>query len=34
LGIRSGYRVSWRFAKHDEIPAGPWNQWHIHPELH
>ncbi|MGB2402169.1 MAG: hypothetical protein ACPIA7_02030 [Akkermansiaceae bacterium] len=34
LGIRSGYRVSWRFAKHDEIPAGPWNQWHVHPELH
>lgn len=29
LGIRSGYRVSWRFAKQESIPIGPWNQWQV-----
>ena len=27
LVIRSGYRVSWKFAKQKDIPTGPWNQW-------
>ena len=27
LGIRSGYRVAWKFVEQAEIPDGPWNQW-------
>jgi len=27
LGIRSGYRVSWKFAEDHEIPHGPWTNW-------
>ncbi|MDG1358762.1 MAG: hypothetical protein P8P36_11275 [Akkermansiaceae bacterium] len=30
LAIRSGYRVSWKFAKQEEVPKGPWYQWIIH----
>ncbi len=29
LGIRSGYRVAWKFVEQAEVPEGPWNQWHI-----
>lgn len=27
LGIRSGYRVSWKFVGPHEVPQGPWSQW-------
>ena len=27
LAIRSGYRVSWKFAKQQDVPEGPWNLW-------
>jgi len=27
LKIRSGYRVSWKFAESYNIPPGPWSQW-------
>ena len=27
LGIRSGYRVAWKFVEQAEVPEGPWNQW-------
>ncbi|MCP5538334.1 MAG: hypothetical protein H7A51_19135 [Akkermansiaceae bacterium] len=29
LGIRSGYRVSWKFAEEGEVPDGPWTQWQL-----
>ena len=27
LGIRSGYRVSWKFIEDYQVPSGPWTQW-------
>lgn len=27
LGIRSGYRVSWKFVEDHEVPHGPWADW-------
>lgn len=30
LGIRSGYRVAWKFIENDEIPNGPWDIWTNH----
>ncbi|MFK7910281.1 MAG: hypothetical protein AB8F34_06720 [Akkermansiaceae bacterium] len=27
LGIRSGYRVSWKFVEDHEVPSGPWTHW-------
>ena len=27
LGIRSGYRISWKFVEPLQVPQGPWSQW-------
>lgn len=33
LQLTSGASVEWRFAEDYEVPAGPWRQWSIEPEL-
>lgn len=27
LGIRSGYKVAWKFIEEQDTPAGPWTSW-------
>jgi len=29
LGIRSGYRVSWKFVEDLAVPQGPWREWNL-----